>query len=388
MKKAVHIYLSHFENESRILKETKSLIDHRIVDQVVVLAMGKEGLLDFEEFDKNRFVKRVRPQFMRNKKPIRGFYRISQYIKMLDFLYRLVMAIRKEKPIYVNLHQVMLLPLIPVIKLLLPKAKLIYDAHELETETNGLKGRRKKMFKIWEKLFIKRFGLVIVVGPSIEQWYRERYGINNIITVMNCPLYQQVQKQNHFREEFGIAPESKIFLYQGALFYGRGIEVLLHAFAEINDPKYTLVCMGYGEMAEEVQKYATIHQNIFFKKAVHPSVVLNYTASADVGISLIENVCLSYYYCLPNKIFEYLMAEIPCIVSNMQEMRNYVLENGTGVVCEDTTKEALIKSVLEMGTYDTIQFKNNIESVKQKYCWASQEKEMIAGYNKFLPSSL
>ena len=177
MRKAVHIYLSHFENESRILKETKSLIVHQVVDQIVVIAQGKDGLPDFEEFDTNRFVKRIRPQFMRNKKPIRGFYRISQYIKMLDFLYRLVMGIRKERPEYVNLHQVMLLPLIPVIKILVPGAKLIYDAHELETETNGLKGRRKKMFKIWERVFIKSFRLVIVVGPSIEQWYRDKYGI-------------------------------------------------------------------------------------------------------------------------------------------------------------------------------------------------------------------
>ncbi|MEE1884711.1 glycosyltransferase [Pedobacter flavus] len=384
MKKAIHIYLSTFENESRILKQTKSIIDHKIVDQVIVLARGKEGLPEFENISPGRSVVRVRSEFMKDKIPLRGFGKITLLLKMMDSVLKFYKIIKKEKPLFINLHQVALLPLIPIFKLASRKSKFIYDAHELETETNGLAGNRKNIYKKIESKFIKSFVQVFVVSPSIEKWYRDKYGIKNIATVMNCPIYKSSIKNNLFREEFGISNESRIYLYQGALFKGRGIEILLDAFAEINDPKYTLICMGYGEFESEIKEYAKKYKNIFFKTAVSPDVVLNFTSSADVGISMIENVCLSYYYCLPNKLFEYLMAEIPCIVSDMPEMRNYINKYNTGVVCKGTDKQSLINSILEMDNFDYQRFQQEVEKCKVVFSWETQEKVMINEYRNLL----
>lgn len=382
MRKAIHIYLSTFENESRILKETKSLIDNNIVDRVIVLARGNDVLPEYDEFDSGRSVYRIRSGILRDKVPVRGMGRITLVLKMLDVIWQFVKIIKKEKPDYINLHQVLLLPMIPFFRSASPKSIFIYDAHELETETNGLKGLRQKMYRQFEARFIKSFRQIFVVGSAIERWYRDKYGVNAIATVMNCPLYRDIEKKDLFREEFRISKDSRIYLYQGALFKGRGIEVILDAFSFINDVKYSVVLMGYGEMEDSIKERAKKYQNIHFKKAVHPSVVLDYTSSADVGISLIENVCLSYYYCLPNKLFEYLMAEIPCIVSNMEEMRNYVNEYSTGIVCEDTSKEELVKSIKQMDSFNMVSFKNNVPDVKQKFCWENQEKIMIEQYKK------
>lgn len=235
---------------------------------------------------------------------------------------------------------------------------------------------------MFERWFIKSCKLVIVVGHAIEQWYRNEYKIDNIITVMNCPVYQKVAKHDHFRKEFNIPESAKIFIYQGALFAGRGLEEQIEAFAKINDPAYSIVFMGYGEMVEIVKEAAAKHPNIFFKPAVHPSIVLEYTSSADVGIAFTENVCLSYDYGLGNKLFEYLMAEIPCIVTNMKEMSNYVKKNGTGIVCEGSTADALIESVKSMEHFDFKGFKDRVESVKREYCWEQQESIMIEAYKK------
>lgn len=381
-KKAFHIYYSTFENESRILKETKSLQSHNIVDQIVVLAKWKEGLPEKEEFDTNQFVYRIKPRFYSLIKKIPFLTKLIHVANRINVLFQYISLIRKERPVYVNIHQVMLLLLVPFVKLVSSSTILIYDTHELETESNGLHGKKQKLFKLFEKWFIHRFKLMIVVGPAIEEWYRKEYGISNIVTVMNCPLYQQVEKKNLFREEFNIPDHATIFLYQGALFFGRGVDVMLEAFAQINDEKYTLVLMGYGEMVDHIKTAADQYPNIHFKQAVHPSVVLNYTASADVGISLIENVCLSYYYCLPNKLFEYLMAGIPCIVSNMKEMSDYVRKNGAGVVCEDTSKEALIHAVKSMEQFDLNTFHQNVPKIMKQYCWENQEKIMIEAYQK------
>lgn len=383
---AIHIYLSTFENESRILKQTKSLIEYQILERVIVLARGRANLPEFEEFDKNRFVYRVRSGFLKDKIPPRGLGRVTQVIKIFDVLFRFLLIIKKEKPRFINLHQVLLLPLIPFIKLVSSKTVLIYDAHELETETNGLDGFRKKLMKFFERLSIKKFKHIFVVSPSIEEWYRTKYKINNVTTVMNCPYYQKVNKYDFFREEFRIPKESKIFLYQGALFYGRGIEVILNAFAKIDNKSLCVVLMGYGEMEETIKEYSIRHSNIFFKKAVAPNIVLQYTASADFGISLIENVCLSYYYCLPNKLFEYLMAGIPCIVSDMLEMSNYINSHNAGIICKSLDTQGLTESIKEIHNKDFSSFMINIEAIKRQYSWEEQEGVMIDIYNRILRS--
>ena len=289
-RKAIHIYPSVFENESRILKETMSLITHEIVDEVIVIAQGKDGLTDFEEFDTKRFVYRIRPRFRRGKKLVKWLKYPILFIKLMDVLIQVIRIVRRAKPVYFNIHHVSLLPLIPLVRLVSRKTQMIYDTHELETETNGLPAGKKKLFKLYEKWFIKSCRLLIVVGPAIEQWYKNEYKIDNVITVMNCPFYQKVDKKDYFRNEFGIPKNAKIFIYQGALFAGRGLEEQLEAFAKINNEAFHIVFMGYGPMAETIKTAAVKYPNIHFKQAVHPSIILEYTSSADVGIAFTEKV--------------------------------------------------------------------------------------------------
>ena len=71
--------------------------------------------------------------------------------------------------------------------------------------------------------------------------------------------------------------------------------------------RFTLVFMGYGEFEKTIKEYAGKNKNIHFYPAVPLEKVLDYTQHADVGLSLIERVCLSYYLCLPNKVFEYIL---------------------------------------------------------------------------------
>jgi len=49
------------------------------------------------------------------------------------------------------------------------------------------------------------------------------------------------------------------------------------------------------------------------------------TASVDIGVSLIENLSTSYYYALPNKLFEYIMADVPVVVSNLPQMKKLLI---------------------------------------------------------------
>jgi glycosyltransferase involved in cell wall biosynthesis len=106
--------------------------------------------------------------------------------------------------------------------------------------------------------------------------------------------------------------------------------------------------------------------------------------TADFGLSIIEPSCLSYYYCLPNKLFEYLMADIPVVVSNMKEMTKLVQENKAGVVVESLASEQIKQSILELLSMNYFELQKNIQTIKTKYCWEIQGKILATAYQKLL----
>jgi len=102
--------------------------------------------------------------------------------------------------------------------------------------------------------------------------------------------------------------------------------------------------------------------------------------SADFGIAMIEDSCLSYRYCLPNKLFEYMMAEIPVIVSSLYEMKRLVEDNNIGVVAEENTPDGLKDAIVKATRLEGDELNKNIRKVKEIYNWEEQEKVLLKVY--------
>jgi glycosyltransferase involved in cell wall biosynthesis len=438
MKRAVHIYLSTFEYESRILKEIKTLVDNKIVDEVLVIATWKKGLKSEEIIYPGIRVKRIKVSSLGILKPVKailvkfrisrknqsviaenhdvqgtvatgtfngpvvdkkltvsaikkavtpvvdGILAVTRTIMGIVTTLQICYIIMVNKPIFLNIHHVDLLNF-AWLKKLSKRMKVIYDTHELETETQGCIGlsgvkRRRK-----EARFIEDVDYTIVVTPSIELWYRNAYGIKNIVTVRNVPLYHQVDgfDKDYYKKKFNLKLTDTVFLYQGALFKGRGISHLLKSFAAINDQRYSMVFMGYGEFKDVITEYAEKYNNIFYHDPVHPDKILQHTASADVGVALIENVCLSYYYSLANKIFEYTMAEVPLFVSNMVDMADYVNSNKIGWVADSFDIQDIVDEIKKIPDRFTPQLTENIKRAKLENNWEIESQKMLEAYRSF-----
>lgn len=375
--KAVHIHVSNFVNESRILKESFSLVESGLFDSVIIIAFWRYGLLEKELIHPKITVFRLKSKYSGKD--------VALLRKAPSMLFLFFRTIKSLNPDVVSLHQVKLLSIIPILWMMGIKAKLVYDAHELETETLDSKGfLRSNFFKGLERLFIHSFSLVIVVSESIEIWYRKKYTVNRIVTVKNCPKQISVNKQDLLREELNIPTKQMIFLYQGGITSGRGIETILKCFAENAFDNKCVVFLGYGDYEVMVKEYAEKSAQIFYLPAVPPSQLLSYTSSANVGLSLGENVCLSFYYSLPNKLFEYTMADVPIIVSNLVEMKRYVNMYNIGTVLEDDSVEGLSNLVASITWEDLDQYKSNFARAKRENHWGLEEQVMIEAYKAYV----
>ena len=374
----LHIVMNSFAFGSRILKETSSLVRSGLVRHVHIAAIHEQGLKEMESLDEFREIWRV---------PIRSrrWPRLlaTQMVKYTEFCLKVTKYAIQKRIELVNVHNLALLPLGLLIKWICG-AKLIYDAHELETEAYGLRGLRQVLARIVERALIPYASLVIVVGNCINEWYRDKYSISNIVTVLNCPGFQEPRRTGRLHGELKIPVGKKIVLYQGGLDRGRGIEKLLRAFAGNDDGKHVLVLMGYGELQSMIEEHAVLYGNIYLKTAVPPEVVLEYTASADVGISYIDNPSLNDRFCLPNKLFEYIMAGLPVIVNDAPEMQRLVTENQIGVVLDELTSDPLARALEEIAQMNGDILKSSLRRTAEMYSWINQEKAMLRGYQEFV----
>lgn len=375
--KVVSLVLNNFKNDSRVLKENISL--QKAGYDVKVVALHEEPLKEFEEMQ-NIPVHRIKLKTRSWSK-----HRIVQLIKYFEFIYKFVRKYKKNDIFHCN--DLSALPIGAIIKKFFNRnAKIVYDAHEYETEVNGLQGIEKKLKKWLEKSLIKYADKVITVSDAIADEYVKLYDIGKPALVLNTTPYKKIEKKNIFRETLDIKENQTIFLYQGGLSKGRGIEILLEAFKTLNtkhqsqNTNAVIIFMGYGSLENLIKERSKEYKNIYFHQAVSPDVLLDYTSSADFGISTIEDTCLSYRYCLPNKMFEYLMAEIPVIVSNLYEMKRLVESNKIGTVAKENTPDGLKEAIREAVNLDKEDLQTNIKKLKSVYNWEEQEKVLLNIY--------
>jgi len=374
MKKVASIVLNNFKNDSRVLKENISLKNAGY--DIIVVALHEDGLSEFDTIQ-NIPVHRIKLKsrnWSKNK--------IIQIFKYFEFIFKVTKKYKNTDVLHCN--DLNTLPIAFIIKKFFnPKIMVVYDAHEYETETNGLHGTQKRIVKVLEKALIGYADKVITVSSAIADAYVDLYNIPKPSLVLNTPVYVDIENKDLFREHFNITKEQTIFLYQGALTPGRGIEILLNTFKEL-DQKSVIVFMGYGTYEASIITATQEYDNIYFHPAVSPDILLNFTSSADFGISTIEDSCLSYRYCLPNKMFEYIMANVPVIVSNLPEMKKVVIDNNIGVVTQENTPQGLKLAIEEAQKLDKDTLQNNINYVKSIYNWGEQEKVLLSVYKDLL----
>jgi glycosyltransferase involved in cell wall biosynthesis len=377
----LHISLTEFLYESRILKQTATTSSLSEIEYIFIAALHKDKLQKEEKITDRILLKRFTLKTRGLSKSL-----FAQIFKYLEFAFRVFFFYKKKNINILNIHTLALLPLGYLLKLIYG-AKLIYDTHELETETNNLKGLRKQFSKWLEYLLIKKVDHVFVASENIADWYERTYNITRPTVLLNVPRAAHVKKTNYFKDTFHLRDDQIIILYQGLLADGRGVDILLEAFKKSTNDKIVIVFLGYSKFEKEIQSTSKSFNNIFFHKAVPSSELLNYTASADVGVALIQNTCLSYNFCMPNKLFEYAMADLPVIVSNVQEMSAFVKKYQMGIVMEDNTITSFNKAIERLLSMNLAVLKQNAKKAALDNSWEHQEKKMQIIYRKLLVSA-
>jgi len=326
--KALHLVRNNFVSDSRILKETRSLMERGVTEQIEIVALSDGELAEHETLSPGRTVWRV-PLASRARLPKDL---LSQSVKYAEWAARIIGRHKGYPWDVIHCHD--LAPL-PIAAMLAKRtgARLIYDAHELETEVLGLGGTRQLLSRRVERHFIQKADAIITVSPSIQAWYRETYPGLSVSMVRNVPYKaaDSVLQPYPWRAELGVPDEAKLFIYVGNFASGRGIPLLLDVFTRA-DCRHHVLFMGSGGLESQVRRAAQECSRVHFHPPVPMAEVVGRVAGADIGVSLLEDTCLNHRYALPNKFFECLQGGVPVVVSDLLDQRNIITETGAGWV--------------------------------------------------------
>jgi len=215
---------------------------------------------------------------------------------------------------------------------------LVFDAHEMFPEVPEV-AQRRFVKTVWTKIedwIFPHLKRSYTVCRSIADIYNQKYKINMQV-VRNIPFARE-------KKEILPAPidsqSKKVLLYQGAVNVGRGIEWIIDAMPYLDE--FVFYVVGDGDILTELKERVNrLHLNdrVIFTGRVPFEQLSAYTACADIGINLLENKGLNYYYSLPNRIFDYIRAEIPVLSTDFPEVRRIVAHYniGTLIDCYDPT---------------------------------------------------
>jgi glycosyltransferase involved in cell wall biosynthesis len=260
---------------------------------------------------------------------------------------------------------------------------VVYDSHEFFPEVPELQ-ERPRVRQIWEwleKRLVPGVSQAYTVCESIAKIYTEKYGIPFLV-VRNLPFAalspetdQALQKKRPLK-----------IIYQGALNKGRGLEQAITAIQYL--PEARLILAGSGDLEEKLHQLVTGLRlsNLRFTGKLPPEELRKLTQHAHLGISIEEDLGLNYRYALPNKLFDYIQARIPVVVSDLPEMSAVVKGYDIGLITPSHDPEILAE-VFNNALTDQLLRKKwalNLEKAAAELIWEKEEVVVKGIFQKYL----
>lgn len=234
---------------------------------------------------------------------------------------------------------------------ILRRLPLIYDSHEFFTEVPEIrdKPKTKWVWKFLERSFIRRADMVITVSPSISELLRRTYRLREVLVVRNVPdKIPDIEPMP--RSEIGVDEDVFLLIMQGSgINIDRGAEELVGAMSSIQGA--VLMIVGGGDAIPDLKRMVSvrdIEERVVFKPKMPYPELMRYTAAADLGVSIDKNTNVNYRYSLPNKVFDYIIAGTPLLVSDLVEVRRLVEENDVGYILTAHDSQTIAETIKDI----------------------------------------
>ncbi|MDC3411819.1 glycosyltransferase [Aquibacillus sp. 3ASR75-286] len=265
------------------------------------------------------------------------------------------------------------------------KKPLIYDSHEVQTSRTGYDS---PWYEKFERFFIKRIDRMMVENDTRAKFNEDLYGFYPYV-LHNYPFKQKDDRENDkidLHQLLELPSDEKILLYQGGIQTGRGLEKLVEAFLLFKEG--TLVFIGDGRIKEELMQTVSergLENKVKFLPKVPLKELPKYTRNAYLGFQVLNNVCFNHYSASSNKLFEYMMSEVPVVACAFPEIKKVVEDNQVGVTVDSHDPKDIARGVnfLLENPNKRDEYSRNCIEARKRYNWEEEQDSLLEVYKLY-----
>ena len=258
---------------------------------------------------------------------------------------------------------------------------IIYDSHEYFTETPELVNRRFVQ-GVWKKIeasLLPRIITVITVNDSIARLFGEKYH-KEIHVVRNIPP-QHSDASAPAPASLPLANDKPVVLLQGSgINIQRGAEELVEAMQYVQHGQ--LLIIGGGDVIGQLKQMARdlqLTDKITFMPAMPFEKLRSFTRQAAIGLSIDKDTNINYRYSLPNKLFDYIHAGVPVLVSPLTEIKKIVDEWQVGETISSHEPRSIARHIDTMlaDTEKLQRYRQNCIAAAEVLNWENEKQVLI-----------
>ena len=244
------------------------------------------------------------------------------------------------------------------------KAKFVFEVRDLWPQTPIDMGTIKsngmiaKIMYYWEKCMYIKANKIIVLSPQVKNYITEKgisgdkvVWIPNGVNIERFNYPSPLSKNNGLYGFFKKNKKKFIVMYTGAHGPVNGLDIFLKAasYFQKKDSIVQFYLIGDGIEKDRLQKESIkLHlNNLYFFPPVSKGEIPALLDYADLLVQSFAPVDVFKYGISPNKIFDYLAAGKPIIMS-VKTTNNIVQDAKAGIVVEPGNAKAFIKGIIEI----------------------------------------
>lgn len=167
-------------------------------------------------------------------------------------------------------------------------------------------------------------------------------------------------------------------IYVGVINKFRGLDLILEAMAHLrregNDSLHLAIAGEgpYRETLEQQTQRLGISDQVSFVGWLDPDRIPAFLESGDVGV-IPHQVSPLTEYTIPNKLFDYMMSELPILTRNITPIRRIVEEHDCGYVLpQNATVSETAAQIRRLPNTDvSCMGQNGYDAVKDEYNWSA-----------------
>lgn len=305
-------------------------------------------------------------------------FRIIRNINMALNIFIICLVILWKKADYYHAHNTMFL-LAMYLSSRIHKGKFIYDCHEIQWELSRLAG-------FLERIFIQRADKIVNVSEGRARVQSVRYHVpmKKITVICNYP----VVSSKKFKPQLNCNNGLHCIFSGGFTLSNNRLDNFVMAIKEVPDIRFSLLSFGYGGSQYTLEKLINklhLADRVQFLPLVPADKVIETISKYDFAVNLLtnHNDMVTYNFPAINKMYEYLAAGLPVLVSQLPSFIDEFEKEGVGIAVDpdniDSIKEGL-NFILENRDTTLSMKRKALELSRNRYNWETQEKKLLALY--------